>query len=67
MQNVLNTNEYKVIYENEYFIFYTTGVDHNEVHLDSKPKNIQERYEPEHVLSHKEKIKSPCTYMGFLF
>ena len=55
-------NNYKLLYENEHFIFYLTG-DYltgdylNNVHLDSKSKEIQEYYDSEEVMSHESKLK----------
>ena len=36
---------FNVIYENEYFIFYLSGENKTNVHLDSKSKVIQEKYD----------------------
>jgi hypothetical protein len=49
--------EINVIYENEFFIFYLSGETKTNVHLDSKSKEIQEKYEPEQIMTHKEKLK----------
>ena len=48
---------FNVIYENEYFIFYLSGENKTNVHLDSKSKVIQEKYDSEEVMSHEEKLK----------
>ncbi len=50
-------NNYKLLYENEHFIFYLTGDHLNNVHLDSKSKEIQEYYDSEEVMSHESKLK----------
>ena len=46
-----------IIYENEYFIFYLSGENKTNVHLDSKSKEIQEKYDSEEVMSNVEKLK----------
>lgn len=50
-------DSFNVIYENEYFIFYLSGENKTNVHLDSKSKLIQEKYDSEEVMSHEEKLK----------
>jgi len=56
MNSSLN-NSFNVIYENEYFIFYLSGENQTNVHLDSKSKEIQEKYVPDEVMTHEEKLK----------
>jgi hypothetical protein len=46
-----------IIFENEYFIFYLSGEFQTNIHLDTKSKDIQEKYEPEEIMSHEEKLK----------
>ena len=47
----------RVILDNVYFIMYIDGEDYTNVHLDSKPKEIQEQYDSEEVLSHEKKLQ----------
>lgn len=47
----------KVILDNIYFIMYLDGEEFTNVHLDSKPKEIQEKYDSNDVLSHEKKIE----------
>jgi hypothetical protein len=56
-----------ILYENEYFSFYLTGEDFLEVHLDSQPKNIQEKYEPEDILSQDQKLKRLEDTMDYFY
>lgn len=53
----MDKSEINIIYENEFFIFYLSGETKTNVHLDSKSKEIQEKYEPEQIMTHKEKLK----------
>ena len=46
-----------LIFENEYFKFYLAGDNLDEVHFDSQPKEIQEKYESDDILSQDDKIK----------
>ena len=46
-----------VIHQNEYFIFYLSGENKTNVNLDSKCKEIQEKYDSDEVMSQEEKIK----------
>ena len=50
-------NSLNIIYENEHFIFYLSGENLRNVHLDSKSKDIQEKYDLEEVMSHEQKLK----------
>lgn len=47
----------KVILDNVYFTMYIDGEDYTNVHLDSKPKEIQEQYDSNEVLSHENKLQ----------
>ena len=47
----------RVILDNIYFTMYIDGEDYTNVHLDSKPKEIQEQYDSEEVLSHEKKLQ----------
>ena len=47
----------KIILDNIYFKMYIDGEDYTNVHLDSKPKEIQEKYDSEEVLSHEKKLQ----------
>lgn len=62
MNNLLN-----VIYENEYFMFYLSGENQTNVHLDSKSKEIQEKYDSEEVMSHKEKLKKVDELLEYFY
>jgi hypothetical protein len=56
-----------VIYENEFFIFYL-GIDNaTNVYLDSKPKEIQEQYEPEEIMTHDEKTKKMYELLEYFY
>lgn len=46
-----------LIFENEYFKFYLAGENLEEVHFDSQPRSVQEKYVPDDVLSQDDKIK----------
>ena len=48
------SNSIAIILENEYFKLYTNN---NNIHIDSQPTEIQEKYESNDVLSYEEKIK----------
>lgn len=47
----------RVILDNIYFTMYIDGEDYTNIHLDSKPKEIQEQYDSEEVLSHEKKLQ----------
>lgn len=47
----------KIILDNMYFIMYVDGEDLTNVHIDSKSKDIQEKYDSEEILSHENKLK----------
>ncbi len=49
--------DYKLIYENEFFIFYLKGESLTNIHLDSKSKDEQEKYDSEEIMSNEEKLK----------
>lgn len=63
MNNLLN-NSINIIYENEYFIFYLSGEN---VHLDSKSKDIQEKYEPDKVLSYEKKLEKVDEMLEYFY
>ena len=50
-------NSFNVIYQNEHFIFYLSGENQENVHLDSKSKEDQEKYDSEDVMKHEEKLQ----------
>lgn len=56
-----------VIYENEFFIFYLDINNSTNVHLDSKPKEIQEQYEPEEIMTHDEKMKKMHEILEYFY
>ena len=66
MDNSLN-NSLNVIYENEYFIFYLSGENKTNVHLDSKQKEIQEKYDSDEVMSHQEKLKKVRELLDYFY
>ena len=47
----------KIILDNMYFIMYVDGADFTNVHVNSKSKDIQEKYDSEEVMSHENKLK----------
>ena len=66
LNNSLN-NSLNVIYENEHFIFYLSGQNQTNVHLDSKLKEIQEKYDSEEVMSHEEKLKKVDELLEYFY
>jgi len=66
MNSSLN-NSLNIIYENEYFIFYLSGENQTNVHLDSKSKEIQEKYDPEEVMTHEEKLKKVDELLEYFY
>ena len=60
-------NLFNIIYENEYFIFYLSGDNQTNVHLDSKAKEIQEKYDPEEIMSHEEKLKKVDELLQYFY
>lgn len=56
-----------IIYENEFFIFYLDINNSTNVHLDSKPKEIQEQYEPEEIMTHDEKMKKMHEILEYFY
>lgn len=66
LNNSLN-NSLNVIYENEYFIFYLSCENQTNVHLDSKSKEIQEKYDPEEVMTHEEKLKKVDELLEYFY
>ena len=56
-----------IIYENEFFIFYLGKDNPTNVHLDSKPKEIQEQYESEEIMTHVEKIKKMHELLEYFY
>ena len=70
MNGINETNEKnnkKIILENMYFILYVDGQDLTNVHLDSKPKEIQEQFDSEEVLSHENKLKIIDQVMEYFY
>jgi hypothetical protein len=47
----------KIIIDNIYFIMYLDGENLTNVHLDTKSKDIQEKYDSEEVMSHENKLQ----------
>jgi len=47
----------KIILDNIYFTFYIDGENYTNVHLDSKPKEIQEIYCTTEILSNEKKLE----------
>uniref|UniRef100_A0A6C0LG81 Uncharacterized protein n=1 Tax=viral metagenome TaxID=1070528 RepID=A0A6C0LG81_9ZZZZ len=60
-------NSMNIIYENEYFIFYLSGENNTNIHLDSKSKEIQEKYDDEEVMSHEEKLKKVDELLEYFY
>lgn len=60
-------NSKSIIYENEFFIFYLSGDDKTNVHLDSKCKEIQEKYDSDKVMSHEEKLKKVDEILEYFY
>ena len=60
-------NSLNIIYENEYFIFYLSGENKTNVHLDSKSKQIQEKYDSEEIMSHKEKLQKVDELLQYFY
>lgn len=57
----------KIILDNMYFTMYVDGNDFTNVHLNSKPKEIQEQYDSEEVLSHENKLKIIDQVMEYFY
>lgn len=57
-------NSHAVLLDNEYFIFYLEGTN---VHLNSKPKEIQEQYDSESVMSHKVKMQKMHQVLDYFY
>ena len=55
---------YITILENEYFKLYT--IDNN-IHLDSQPKEIQEKYDSNEVMPHEVKLKKLDELMEYFY
>lgn len=53
-----------IILENEYFKFYT--IDNN-IHLDSQPPEIQEKYDSNEVMTHEVKLKKLDELMEYFY
>ena len=51
------SNNKKIILENIYFFMYLSGENFTDVHLETRPKEIQEKYDSNDVLSHENKLK----------
>jgi hypothetical protein len=47
----------KIIIDNIYFIMYLDGENLTNVHLDTKSKDIQEKYDSDEVMSHENKLQ----------
>lgn len=60
-------NPFNVIYENEHFIFYLSGENQENIHLDSKSKEDQEKYESEDVMKHEEKLKKVDELLEYFY
>lgn len=57
----------KIIIDNMYFIMYVDGPDFTNVHLNSKPKEIQEQYDSDDVMSHENKLKIIDQVMEYFY
>lgn len=57
-------NSRAVLLDNEYFIFYLEGTN---VHLNSKPKEIQEQYDSESVMSHETKMEKMHQVLDYFY
>lgn len=57
----------RVILDNIYFNMYIDGEYYTNVHLDSKPKEIQEKYDSEEVLSHEKKLQIIDQVLEYFF
>lgn len=53
-----------IILENEYFKFYT--IDNN-IHLDSQPSEIQEKYDSNEVMTYEVKLKKLDALMEYFY
>lgn len=60
-------NSLNVIYENEHFIFYLSGENQENVHLDSKSKEDQVKYDSEDVMKHKDKLKKVDELLEYFY
>lgn len=59
--------EQQIIYENEFFIFYLSGDNLTDVHLNSKSKDIQEKYDSEEIMSHDDKLKKVDELLEYFY
>ena len=57
-------NSHAVLLDNEYLIFYLEGTN---VYLNSKPKEIQEQYDSESVMSHKVKMQKMHQVLDYFY
>ena len=56
-----------IIYENEFFIFYLSGNFNTNIHLDSKSKEMQEKYDSDDVMSHEEKLNKVDEVLNYFY
>ena len=56
-----------IIYENEFFIFYLSSDFNTNIHLDSKSKEIQEKYDSDYVMSHEEKLNKVDEVLNYFY
>lgn len=59
--------EMNIIYENEFFIFYLSGDFNTNIHLDSKSKEMQEKYDSDDVMSHEEKLNKVDEVLNYFY
>ena len=51
------SSDKKIILDNIYFSIYTDGKNNTNLHVDTKPKEIQEKYDSDNVLSLEKKLE----------
>ena len=56
-----------IIYESIYFKFYVTGDNLDQVYLVSQPKEIQEKYDSNDILSYEKKLKLIDDVMEYFY
>tara|TARA_B100001093_G_scaffold64713_1_gene54624 strand:+ start:7219 stop:7662 length:444 start_codon:yes stop_codon:yes gene_type:complete len=64
MEKITNS---AIIYENIYFKLYLSGENLDNVYVISQPKEMQEKYDSNDVLSHEKKIKLVDELMEYFY
>lgn len=62
-----DNNNLNIIHQNEYFIFYISGNQKNNLYLNSQSKEIQEKYDSDDIMSHEQKLQKVDEILEYFY